>query len=1230
MATFAFQNIAKNKQTPPQTIMFRQINLQKSKVATNNLSSCMHEWSKTPCIFFLQEPWTYRDKVGISAFGIQSFAAKAPRAAVLVTSDLNVWAMDEFTTKDVSACLWKTGLQDCPVIVLISVYSDINLPAVSTDLIKLVSYCVCSNYLYIIASDTNAHSTLWGCDQNNIRGDKYEEFLCKYHLNLLNVGNTPTFQTCRASSIIDISLTHSLIFDRFKDWSVLQEDYHSDHKLIQFSMNFQPILPIKVKNLIKCNWLDFESDLQSKGMNWRFPLIWDEKTLESEITKFNDDVQSSLDFNTPTFTIKYRVKKNAWWNENLHVCRKQTKKACRLWQATRSEESYNAYIEARHIYANEIAKAKRESWQKFCTEAVTLKELAKINKVLQGQQSKILGLVKDRQGVIANSPEESINLLLDEHFPDSHQVNSSTPITESKRVIISELGNDWINVGNIRKAIDQFTPSKAAGPDGFKPIVLQHLPTTMLQRLGVLFKVSLALEYVPKIWRLSKVIFIPKQAKDDYCHTRSWRPISLMSFLFKTLERLILWNLEDTILKVKPMHKDQHAFRKGRSTESALSDTVDHIESEVLRQGFAIGVFLDIEGAFDNLLPEGVIESLRNRDPKYKLLNWFKRYLTTRIICMDHKGVSLTRELVKGTPQGGVLSPILWNLAFDEVLKLLDKGPVKVCGYADDLVLIGRGKDPTTIRNNLQIAIDKVLVWGSKSGLKFSATKSIAMMFTRRRKWKCDPLLMNGTAMEWQDTVKYLGVTLDTGLKWTPHITNKLKKAKRQLFMYRRIIGQMFGPLPNYLRWMYTGIVRPSLIYGAVVWWRRARKEDMLLKFSQLSRLAVLTWGPLRRSTPTAGLEILGYLPPIDLFLEGEVVKSWHRIKTIRAEIWDGCGSGTNGHRRDLSKLAVEYGIKEYPLDEIHPAIKKNDRLYTVETESFKNGQSPLGTVHCYTDGSRYKDRAGAGFCIVVNGVSIVQKSIPLGIYPTVFQAEIMAIFEATETLQAYANLGTIVIHSDSQAAIKALDKADVESKVVLAAMQNLDKLAVKQKVKICWVKAHAGNPGNEIADLLAKKGAITTTMEPEPIVPVPSSYIDCDISRETEKRWTARWHSYGAARQCKLFWPAANIIRSKALLKENREDFGGMVQLLTGHNHLNRHKHLLKEVDSPECRFCLEEEETSEHLLCSCPALMSLRQKAQGTRLTNSTECSQMPFHRLRRSMISLRLRCTEEGNMV
>jgi hypothetical protein len=84
---------------------------------------------------------------------------------------------------------------------------------------------------------------------------------------------------------------------------------------------------------------------------------------------------------------------------------------------------------------------------------------------------------------------------------------------------------------------------------------------------------------------------------------------------------------------------------------------------------------------------------------------------------------------------------------------------------------------------------------------------------------------MDGKELDWLVTAKYWVVTMDRTLQWTTHIFKKLKKAKRQLFLYKQLVGQHFGPQPQYMRWMYMGIVCPSLFYGAVVWWCMANSE---------------------------------------------------------------------------------------------------------------------------------------------------------------------------------------------------------------------------------------------------------------------------------------------------------------------------------------------------------------------------------------------------------------------
>ena len=96
---------------------------------------------------------------------------------------------------------------------------------------------------------------------------------------------------------------------------------------------------------------------------------------------------------------------------------------------------------------------------------------------------------------------------------------------------------------------------------------------------------------------------------------------------------------------------------------------------------------------------------MRNKHFPDQLIEWYRSYLDRQQVKATYKGVTLERAITKGTPQGGVLSPLAWNLAFDSFLDLFTTGPVKVCGFADDAGLVITGIDPHTMRNLMQRTI---------------------------------------------------------------------------------------------------------------------------------------------------------------------------------------------------------------------------------------------------------------------------------------------------------------------------------------------------------------------------------------------------------------------------------------------------------------------------------------------------------------------------------------------
>jgi hypothetical protein len=97
-----------------------------------------------------------------------------------------------------------------------------------------------------------------------------------------------------------------------------------------------------------------------------------------------------------------------------------------------------------------------------------------------------------------------------------------------------------------------------------------------------------------------KVTFIPKPGKLNYTKAKAYCPISLSSLLLKMIEKLVNRHIRDGVLKKYPLHRNQHAYQIGKSTETALHNVVTRIENAIEHKDIvALGALLVIEGAFD-------------------------------------------------------------------------------------------------------------------------------------------------------------------------------------------------------------------------------------------------------------------------------------------------------------------------------------------------------------------------------------------------------------------------------------------------------------------------------------------------------------------------------------------------------------------------------------------------------------------------------------------------------
>ena len=101
-------------------------------------------------------------------------------------------------------------------------------------------------------------------------------------------------------------------------------------------------------------------------------------------------------------------------------------------------------------------------------------------------------------------------------------------------------------------------------------------------------------------------MFIPKAGKTSHMYPKDYRPISPTSFLLKTMQKLLEMHISE-IIGPNFFFNSQHAYMKGRCTESALDSLVAVIEKGLELKEYSLDICLDIPGAFNNVSIEAIL-----------------------------------------------------------------------------------------------------------------------------------------------------------------------------------------------------------------------------------------------------------------------------------------------------------------------------------------------------------------------------------------------------------------------------------------------------------------------------------------------------------------------------------------------------------------------------------------------------------------------------------------------
>ena len=505
-----------------------------------------------------------------------------------------------------------------------------------------------------------------------------------------------------------------------------------------------------------------------------------------------------------------RSKRQPWWNNELQNLRNRLRKARKRFFRNRNERhkavlrdiesEYNSlHAYCFRCYIHRIEDSVKDDPKSFWTFVKNRKQLA-------GLPQRV-----SYNNITAESSLESANLF--SSFFRSVQSNNRPPPAEA---YLNSLPSFDLNMAlftfsplDVLHKFQSIDGSKGAGPDRLPPLLFKNCATSLAMPSSIIFNASMSEGIFPSLWKTAAITPIHKSGSVH--DVTNYRAISILSCLPKIFESLI----HDTLYpKVQHIFSEwQHGFVKKRSTTTNLLAYVSSLNRALGKHQQVDAIYVDFAKAFDRVPQFLMVEKLDRMGFPGWLTRWILSYLTERSAYVRIDGVNALPFVIEsGVPQGSHLGPLLFILFVNDLCTTIASPKYM---FADDLKFF-RVITSTIDCCAMQADIDLLLNWCKINGMEVNAQKCSVISFNRNRNVTFFDYKMSSTSINRVNTVKDLGILLDSKLSFSQHIAVTTAKAYAVLGFVKRNT-QQFTDIDS-LKSLYFALVRSVLEYGVLVW----------------------------------------------------------------------------------------------------------------------------------------------------------------------------------------------------------------------------------------------------------------------------------------------------------------------------------------------------------------------------------------------------------------------------
>lgn len=295
----------------------------------------------------------------------------------------------------------------------------------------------------------------------------------------------------------------------------------------------------------------------------------------------------------------------------------------------------------------------------------------------------------------------------------------------------------------------------------------------------------------PDFWKVSRIVPIRKKGGNG--GMESFRPISILPCLSKIFETVLKDQIMDHLNSNTLLSNCHYGFRPGGSTSSLLLNLTEDIRQNSNDNKIQTLISLDLSKAFDTIDHITLINKLSTKftfsaTPCKLLYSYLNR--RRQFVSVGANNNSSFLECLSGVPQGSILGPLFFLIYMNDFVNFIETAHCKIFLFADDINLLFRGETAFLDRHGCTInnALSRASKWAEDNRLNFNPLKSKAVNFgPRNHDYTALAILLNGTRIPFENSLKCLGLTLDNRLLFDSHITNvasKVNSTLRSLYSY--------------------------------------------------------------------------------------------------------------------------------------------------------------------------------------------------------------------------------------------------------------------------------------------------------------------------------------------------------------------------------------------------------------------------------------------------------------